>query len=82
MEQCKFSDMCSTQADNSSGKFRLHCGCQFPWCVLVQEAGRAGPPNCEVVSLCIRYSMLQRMQAITQAVLVDLAHLADLADRG
>jgi hypothetical protein len=29
-----FSNMCSTQADNSSGKFRLRCGCQFPWCAL------------------------------------------------
>jgi hypothetical protein len=27
-----FSDMCSTQADNSSRKLRLRCGCQFPWC--------------------------------------------------
>jgi hypothetical protein len=29
-----FSNMCSTQADISSRKFRLHCGCQFPWCAL------------------------------------------------
>jgi hypothetical protein len=25
---------CSTQADNSSRKLRLRCGCQFPWCAL------------------------------------------------
>jgi hypothetical protein len=25
-----FSDMCSSQADNSSRKLRLRCGCQFP----------------------------------------------------
>jgi hypothetical protein len=30
-----FSNMCSTQADKSSQKLRLRCGCQFPWCVLV-----------------------------------------------
>jgi hypothetical protein len=29
-----FSNMCSTQADNSSWKLRFHCGCQFPWCAL------------------------------------------------
>jgi hypothetical protein len=29
-----FSNMCSTQADNSSRKLRLRCGCQFPWCAL------------------------------------------------
>jgi hypothetical protein len=29
-----FSNMCSTQADNSSRKFQLRCGCQFPWCAL------------------------------------------------
>jgi hypothetical protein len=28
------NNMCSTQADNSSRKFRLRCGCQFPWCAL------------------------------------------------
>jgi hypothetical protein len=26
--------MCSTQADNSSRKLWLLCGCQFPWCAL------------------------------------------------
>jgi hypothetical protein len=29
-----FSNMCSTQADNSSRKLRLRCGCHFPWCAL------------------------------------------------
>jgi hypothetical protein len=23
--------MCSTRADNNSRKWRLRCGCQFPW---------------------------------------------------
>jgi hypothetical protein len=26
--------MCPTQADNSSRKLWLRCGCQFPWCAL------------------------------------------------
>jgi hypothetical protein len=30
----QFSNMCSTQADNSYWKLRLRCGCQFPWCAL------------------------------------------------
>jgi hypothetical protein len=29
-----FSNMCSTQADNSSRKLWLCFGCQFPWCAL------------------------------------------------
>jgi hypothetical protein len=29
-----FSNMCSTQADKYSRKWRLRCGCQFPWCAL------------------------------------------------
>jgi hypothetical protein len=29
-----FSNICSTQADNSSWKLRLRCGCQFPRCAL------------------------------------------------
>jgi hypothetical protein len=29
-----FSNMCWTQADNSSRKLRLCCGCQFPYCAL------------------------------------------------
>jgi hypothetical protein len=28
-------NMCSTQADNSSRKLRLRCGCQFPRCAIV-----------------------------------------------
>jgi hypothetical protein len=30
-----FSNMGSTQADNSSWKLQFHCGCQFPWCALI-----------------------------------------------
>jgi hypothetical protein len=33
------SNMCSTQADNSSRKLRLRCGCQFPWCALALKGG-------------------------------------------
>jgi hypothetical protein len=29
-----FSSTCSTQSDNNSRKWRLHFGCQFPWCAL------------------------------------------------
>jgi hypothetical protein len=27
----EMATQCSTQADNSSRKLRLRCGCQFPW---------------------------------------------------
>jgi hypothetical protein len=33
-----FTNKCSTQADNSSRKLRLRCGCHFPWRALALRA--------------------------------------------
>jgi hypothetical protein len=50
-----FSNMCSTQADNNSRKFRLRFGCQFPWCALALSIlsqsipGKASEKQCHRV---------------------------------
>jgi hypothetical protein len=38
-----FSNTCSTQADMSSRKLRLRCGCQFPWCALAVNVSSRVP---------------------------------------
>jgi hypothetical protein len=47
-----FSNMCSTQADNSQ-KMRLCCGCRSPWCALaltVQPYGKVHEPLLNAMS--------------------------------
>jgi hypothetical protein len=45
--RCSIRNMCSAQADTSSRKLRLRCGCQFPWCAL----GLRLPFNSQLVLL-------------------------------
>jgi hypothetical protein len=50
------SNMCSAQADNSSRKLRLRCGCQFPCCALGPYSRKVKTVQWTHVSSCCAIS--------------------------
>jgi hypothetical protein len=54
-----FSNMCSTQADNSFRKLRLRCGCQFPWCAIGLIENFLGKRKLEVNATFLSRSVSQ-----------------------
>jgi hypothetical protein len=60
-----FNNMCSTQADHSSRKMRLRCGCQFPPCSIGQMVGIRWVACCVTVASFLRVPLAKWSASVT-----------------